>query len=418
MTSITPLHLLKVMSERKTYERYNKYISYEILPKETEVLLKDYGRYFKHPQFIDHKHIDFSRFLVEFQTNWHATGISEDQHRGYIILLENVEKTPLLDSEACLTPFIAKEARLKIEQFWENDFDPEKIKVMLDRYEKKLSEIVKDVDNERFDIRNVELGSLDRRNGIPWALQGLNNSLGNMIKGDFAIFGAGVNAGKSAFVISQVATTLKYIKNDPDAGPILFFNSEGSLDVMWARVLSALSSKSTEFIVENRKKALLGFSKTYGEDAFWSYELAGHSVGFIENKIKKYKPSLVIIDMIDAVTAGKSDNEVTKSKDLYQKLRSLSGEYCPIIGTCQVKDSAAFYWNKEESRKVPKKWLGLSDLHFSNVEKQGAASIVIMVGMDENYPDERYINIVKEKGGRAAKFACYINKEFNRYEDI
>ena len=57
-------------------------------------------------------------------------------------------------------------------------------------------------------------------------------------------------------------------------------------------------------------------------------------------------------------------------------------------------------------------------MNYSNVEKQGAAETIVMIGADDNYPNTRYINIVKAKRGVKSQFSCKFNEEFVIYEDF
>ena len=137
---------------------------------------------------------------------------------------------------------------------------------------------------------------------------------------------------------------------------------------------------------------------------------------FVRAKIEKNKPALVVLDLIDHMS-GKTDAETIKNRELYQEAREMSGQYCPILATSQA-DRTAMVYDKESGEESPRRYLGLSQLNYSKVEKQGAAESMIMIGADKNYPNERYINIVKEKRGRLTRFPCKFNDKYSLYEDL
>ena len=320
-------------------------------------------------------------------------------------------------AESCLPSFFALEARERIEGFWENDFDAEKIRSLLDKYEEKLSYVVTDSDEDDvWSVQDLDMTVLDKSNGLPWHLKGMRESLESLTLNTFVVVCAYTELGKSAFCLSAVVHIFKHLCKIKSTSPILYFSSEDGPDVVGTRFLMALFNRTEEEIRTNFKPAMKFFNDNYNSDLFKVIKLGGKSKNYINNKIAKYNPSLIVLDMIDHVQ-GEGDNKVTNNGDTYQWARSISGSVCPVIATSQAS-SEAIIKDKDTGGISYVKWVPITAMYYSNVEKQGAAETIVMIGADTHCPNERYINIVKAKRGKAMEFACKFNSKYATYEDF
>jgi len=110
------------------------------------------------------------------------------------------------------------------------------------------------------------------------------------------------------------------------------------------------------------------------------------------------------------------EEDTTSLKKLYDNLRVLSGEACPIIGTSQAGNTE--YLDKETNKLKTRKWLTDNHLYGSKAGKGGSADTMIMIGKDDDDPVVRFINVTKNKRGKALKITCRCIDKFSRYEEI
>lgn len=420
MSGTSPqLSLLKLMSIRENYESYHSYIDYNILQRETKLLLQDYKKYYDLEETKEE--IDLDVFHTFFQNKWHKTSLSAEEHKAFSILIENIKNTPLNEVEPCLLGFFALESTNRIEKICEHDFNSEKIREELDRYENKSSQIIKSEDKDVFTFDHVDFSEIDKANGIPYALPTLQANLGSLCSGNFVVVAAASGVGKSAFMITQAAHTFKFLHENNNNRPILYFNSEGSLHELWARFISNLIGDKlpdgVEDVIKHKDKIGEVFRKKYDPGLFLAFDVNGKTTTFIKSKIQKYNPSLVLIDLMDAMNYGKSEAAPLALKHLYDKLRALSAQNCPIIGTSQAGSTAKRY-DRDNQKTTYKKWLSDDDLYYSKGGKQGAADTMIMIGMDENYPNERYVNVAKRKRGQSTRFVCSFEEQYSLYKEF
>jgi len=387
MQQITQLHLLKLFSYQSNQLLYKKYINRHILSKDTLVILDAFSSYFK--AFPSKDEIDYENFVSWFQLTY--SQFSNEEHVTFTHCFSRLAELPIQDTEQVLLVFLGLDAKEKIEQSWTDSFDAGKITTILEKYNQLLSNISLAKDDDAYTISKIDLKVIDKNNGISWCINELHQALGGLTLGNFILIAAYAGVGKSAFCISQAIHTLRQNLGKP----VLYFYSEGSHNELWARFLCNLLRKEESFVIANQDKIMMKYLDKYGDNSLMVYYLKGRSTGYIRTKIEKYKPSLTIIDLLDAIKYNR-EISVQAQEDLYQEIRDMASKYCPIIATSQT-DKNAVWTDSDSGKEMYRKDLGLSQLHNSKVGKQGAAESVLMIGMDKNYPNERYINVAKEK---------------------
>lgn len=411
-------NLLQVMSQRDTYEYYHRYLREMKLIPTTYTLLRDYDKYFK--LYQDHTRIDFDIFLTHFMTEWHQVNMTGEEMSFYADnVIPKLKERPEENYETCLLGLMGRDTLDKIN---EKEFDLDRIEQLLSDYKRMHSSIVKTTDSDVFSIEDLDLTVVDASGGIPYAFESLQNKLGGMVQGQFIVVGAASGVGKSAFCITQSVDTFRHLNESGSDRPILYFNSEGSPHSLYGRFLSNLYADKLPNgyidVVRNQDKLKSHFKSTYDTKLFLPFPIRGYGIDYIKSKIERYNPSLVVIDLLDAMSLNNKISEARGFEQLYLDLRDLSAFSCPIIGTSQAGDSA-HYWDKERQEKVPKRWLSEKDLYFSNSGKQGAADTLIMIGMDSPYTPPRYISVVKDKVGQGpCKFTCELTPKYSLYEEI
>lgn len=399
-------NLLQVMSDRNTYEYYYQYLKDMRLIPTTYVLLRDYDKYFK--QYPKHEKIDFDVFSTHFMTEWHQVDMTSEDLEFYSnTVIPKLKDNPDEDYESILLGLMGKDALDKINS---QEFDLDKIEEILADYKEKKSSIVSSVDEDLFTIDDVDFSIVNPADGLPWPVDCLNQHLGGLVQGQFVVVGAVSGAGKTAFSITIARKSFQYVHENHINRPILYFNSEGSLHALYGRFLSNLYRTKLPNgywdVLKNQEKIRNHFKQHYNPELFKTYFLKGQDINFIKSKIEKYNPSLVIIDLLDAIKANSKEGEVKGLTSLYLSLRNLSSEYCPIIGTSQAGVVVDSRWPRE------------NELYYSKSGKQGAADTQIMIGMDDKDSPTRYLSVVKDKVGKGTmRDSCNFVHKYSLYEE-
>jgi len=408
--------LLKSMSYKENFKAYSSAIDYKRVLPCTSLLLQDYGKYFE--LFTEHDHIDFGEFQTQFSHNWHINDLDQldiEYYRDYVF--PAIQKYDNNDVYTCLLGLIKKQAAEKLIQTVSTSFEIEKIRNILDEYSDKISSYMTTCDEDVWTINNVDFEVLDNTKGIPYFLPSLQMNLGSLVKGQFVVVSADYGVGKTAFVLSQAANTFRHLVENNDNRPILYFNSEGTEGDVFARFISnlfsSIYSEGFEQIINQRDEIRRKFVDKYPTDKFLVFQLSGKNLTYIRNKLKKYNPALVIIDITDVLAP---EEDVTNLKKVYDNLRLLSGEYCPIIGTTQAGDTS--YLDKETNKIKTRKWLGDKALYGSKSGKGGAADTIITIGKDDNNPRLRYISTPKKKRGTQVNVTCEIEDIYSLYREL
>lgn len=403
--------LLNAMSIRDNFQLYNKFIDYKRVLPDTARLLKDYNKYFD--LYTEHTTIDWQLFYTQFSQTWHSElEVSDiEYYRDYVF--PAISETKSEDVELCLLGLMRKHV---LEEISVGDFNLKRIRGLLDSYENKESTITRTTDKEVITISNVDFNILDKAEGIPWFLPTLQGGLGSLVKGQLVVVSADYGTGKSAFVISQAALALEWTLKQ-NKGCILYFNSEGTEADVFGRLCSNLFRRQIplgfEDIVEKREVIKEQFLKRYGEDRFLVSQISHNSVDWVYNKMLKYEPSLVIIDITDTLA---KEEDVLSLKKVFDKLRVLSGLVCPIIATTQAGDQS--YVDKGTGEMKTRKWLSDKALYGSKTGKGGAADTIITIGKDDKVPGVRYISTPKKKRGQSVNITCRLDDQYSLYSEL
>ncbi len=421
MTTIQPKDiilesaLLSTMSRRENFTLYVNSIDKKRLLPQTLVVLNDYEKYFK--MYPEHDTVDFGQFVTQFTQNWHRKDLEQfdiDIYRDCVF--PAISKVESGKSDHCLLGLMNKQTTEELLEVANNDFNIAKLRAILEKHEHKEQLILLDHDNDAITSATVDLSVLDKTSGIPYFLPSLQTSLGGLIQGQFVVVSADSNTGKSAFCISQAVHAFRHFDNQPERGPILYFNSEGTPGDIFGRFWSNLFKKQIpggiEEIVTRREEVREKFNARFDASKFVVFQMGTSGISYIRAKLNKYKPSLVIIDMLDILASV--EDPITLKK-LYDNIRLLSLEYCAIIGTTQSGNTTWF--DKESGAEKSKKFLTDKDV-LGCKAKSAAAETMITIGKDSNNPKLRYISTPKKKRGVMCNLTCEIEDSYSLYKEI
>ena len=405
--------LLKSMAIKSNYEQYYNILDTKKLIPITKSLLEDYRKYYdKH-----NEDINWETFYTEFSQNWHKKDLDGDDVAYYrdtvfpLILNSKIENGLYIS-------LLERQASAKIEEIIANGYDQQKIDDVVTSLKDSIKIYQKDNDDDVFKLNTLDLSVLDSSHGLNWFLPSLQAGLGSHMAGQFIVVAADSGAGKSAFCISQAVHIFKHINAQGIDRPILYCTSEDTKEDLAGRFLSCLYKDKVlggfEEIITTYEKVHAHYSKTYNDELFIGMQIRGHNDLYkIRQKIDKYNPCVVIIDMLDKLSASDAVTDLTK---VYQDIRSISNDGYPIIGTSQSGNTT--YQNKENGDYKHRKWLTDKDLAGSKSGKQGAAYAMVMIGMDDDVPGVRYLTTTKKKRGKHVSVTCVIDEQYSLYREL
>jgi len=213
--------------------------------------------------------------------------------------------------------------------------------------------------------------------------------------------------------------TFKYLAKTQNYRNILYFNSEGTSSDVMARALSNLYRKryvgGIEQVIENIKEVQETFTAQYVDcvENLRVFPISKiDSFAKLKEKVLKYDPALVIIDICDKLAPEEDPKSLKK---LYDDIRVLSGDTCPIIGTSQAGNQEWF--DKETGELKTRKFLTDKALYGAK-QKGGAADTMIMLGKDDHDKNIRYLNVTKKKRGKDIKLTLTLDEKYSRYSEV
>lgn len=422
------LALLEAVTNKKDYDSIVPYIKRHSIEKVTHALLTGMGEYYTATSKTS---IDIDDFMSWFFTVKHHATKPELMHPYEMVFKAWEHRRDDLDVDATLirNNYVRLEAMTRVMNIAmtacggdeEADFD--EITSIIDEYN-AIAVALDDPDeldaNEvAFDL---EVAADTATDGFEWRLEELNKSCGLLRKGNFVEVGAFVDTGKTTFFASE-ATHMAQQLTEPEDYVLWINNEEEGLAVM-QRIMSAALGVSGHDLDCNP----IEFNKKY-EDLMGTMkrirllDSASPHYKDIDKILKRLKPKLIIIDLLDKVKGFENDkaNSVEKLQKIYQWGREVAKTYGPVIAGSQCTGDA-----------VETKWIPMEMLKGSREAKQGEADAIITVGRlqsteEAGFENRRYINIPKNKmrqtgrmdtAYRNGKWEVFILPEVARYDGL
>lgn len=391
--------LLRLLKHRDKYDRYINSVPLDLVDKHAKTILLDYGRFFieteadtatakefvpwmmlAHPKLNDTAKATLSSIIQEVQED-----SPEGVERGLLRRLEEHKQ-------------VARMTNL-IERYGAGDEVDvlATVQDMADRMPvlKNASAFVPvDVDG----ILDEQLNDV----GFHWRLQCLNNSMRPLAGGDFLIYAARVDQGKSSFMASEASWFAPQVdKLFPGQDrSIIVLNNEGPGRRLNSRLMCATMEASVEKLVEQRKAGVdvwrTVLDKWGGRQVVKVFDVHDMPISRLEEIVRRENPAMVFVDMLDNVpfdgtvnNGGQRTDQVLEA--LYQRARIWAVKYdCVVLASSQLNAEA-------EDVMYP----GLAMLANSRTGKPGAADAIIMLGSMSDFPSMRYISLPKNKLAKA-----------------
>lgn len=395
--------LLKLLRSRERMERLGRSIPRAALDITTRTIISDMEAYFADSAA---EHVTMDPFFVYFCMR-HPT-LTEPQRELYKARLATAlegEADPALE-RGLLGRLVQAEAASNVTDVitrWNDGAEinlchalrsqVDSLELALDK-KSEIPEVTESMDDILLEDTNDA--------GLKWRLKGLNDVLWPLRGGDFLIYAGRVGKGKTTGVMSEVSFMAQQFNEyyGPDHGRYaVWLCNEGP----GKRIVN----RAYQSVLNATQEELIQLTQAGTRDALYADALEGdlrrirvmnvhrHTSYQIEAILRKVKPGLIVIDMLDnvkfsegATNGGERSDETLEAG--YQWARMLAVEYdCPIIATSQTTGPAAGLQYPPDTM-----------LKGSTTGKQGAAELIIMMGAVDDYPSSRFISIPKMKAHR------------------
>src|SRR5690606_26278160 len=218
--------------------------------------------------------------------------------------------------------------------------------------------------------------------------------------GDFGCIAMRPDAGKATLLTSELTFMAPQC---PDGRPVFWFNNEGPGRRIVGRLWQSALDATFEDLAHMRTKGELRSayaSAVGGSDRVKVLDIHDAHSSEIEDIIRKHRPYIIVLDMIDNIRfAGVANNGGQRTDQLleamYQWARVLGVKYdCIVLCTSQISAEG-------EGLTRPL----MSMLKDSKTGKQGAVDFLLMGGKsnDPLMANSRWINLPKNKLARTGK---------------
>lgn len=396
------LTTLRLLKHRDRYEKLARAVPQRALDVRTQIILKDFGRYFR--DFPEAQKIQAESFSMQFKM-LHPE-LKDEAVAVYDQLFKQIagEDVPI-DIEAGLMKRLAGAATaydlaVMIEKYNAGDEIDLRhgVEALLDSYDSVIVRNVKDPQ-----VRDpIEQLLKDEENdvGLHWRLDCLNRHIKPVVAGDFIVVAARPDKGKTTFAASELTFMASQVDKLYPAKDrsILWFNNEGPGKRIVTRCFQAalgatmeeLVAKSNAGTIRDEYRAALGGRggalRIFDVHGMWNHE--------IEELIERYKPALCVWDMIDNVRFG--DAVANNGQRTDQLLEAMYG-WVRMMGV--KHDCAMMAMSQISADGDGLQFPTLPMLKDSKTGKQGAADVIITIGTvnDPVLGHARYMGTTKNK---------------------
>ena len=384
--------------DRHGYNSINDYLDRDDLSPVSKRILESIGKYYDRDSECDrvNHNLLIDQIKQEINNEKQSSQLAEviEDVMGLDISAKNVSAL-IMDQKRRALGMRLAEALINGDH--DDDLFSAYMKVIeSDSIEESLGNEYSDIDFDQL------LSVMDDNEKIRVYPKSFNDKIdGGLVRGDMVLLAGRPEAGKSAFVITNMAG-MAY-----RGQKVLYAGNEDAAQRIIVRVISCLTGRDKGAILKDPQGTMdVARQRGYGNIVF-SHPV--NTVPHLKALIKKHKPDVVIVDQLRNFRA-KGENRSGQLEQSGIAIRSLAGEFnCAIIAVTQVGDSGE-----------GKLRLGMGDLDNSKTGLPGACDIMVLIGLDENFDaaNSRMLNLPKNKTtGSHDSWAVKIDKSISRYYD-
>lgn len=395
------LTILRLLRTQDRYELYIRAIPRDVLEPHTRILLDDYGKWYAetngapitaegflswfllaHPKLKPEPKAVLTGIIKNSQAP-----VPEGVEQGILARLEDARQA------AALTSMLEKYNA------------GEEVSVM-----RTVAHLAESVPMDRAALPeadfNIDRMLDDEQNdwGFNWPQDALNASMRGMRPGDFGIIGARVDIGKSSKIAHAVAHWAPQVDQlfPGEDRTIIWLNNEGPGNRLNQRLVNATLNLNMEEMVNARASGRNLWTEVLqswgGRRVVTVYDVHDRPLSFLENIVRRTKPAIVVVDMLDNVpfdgavgNGGQRTDQILEAA--YQRARLWGVKYnTAVIATSQLSAEAA-------GNLFP----GMHLLSNSKTGKAGAADFILMVGASDDplLRNSRWLSLPKNKLARS-----------------
>lgn len=405
---LTTLQLLK---HRAKYEALSRAIPARALDIRTQVLLKDYGRFFV--EFPEAPRVDRGAFSLFFRMI--HPKLSPEDLAVYDELFGKIEHDvdPALETgimRRLTEAATAYDLATMLEKYQAGEEVDIRLGLtgFLEAYETNLGKTV--ANPQVLDAIEDLLKDCENGTGLKFRQNCLNRCITPIQGGDFFVVAGRPDKGKTTFLTDNLTYMAAQVDQvyPGENRSILWFNNEGPGKRIVTRAFQSALNATMEDLVAlanqpadpeyARYKTMVrqkyvqalggrpGVLRIFDIHDWWNHE--------VEDVIKRYKPALIVFDMVDNIRFGGSTMNGGERTDqlleaMYQWARVRGVKYdCGVIATSQIS---------ADGDGVP--YPTLPQLKDSKTGKQGAADVIITIGAsnDAMLEASRFLGTTKNK---------------------
>ena len=389
--------LLRLLRTKDRYDLYHRSIPKEVLEPHTRILLDDYAQWYAES---DGAPITEEAFLPWFllahpklkpEPKALLTGIiknaqadvPEGVERGILARLEDARQA------ATLTSLLEKYNA------------GEEVSVM--RAVQHLAESVP-MDRADLPVADFDIDRMldDEQNdwGFSWPQDALNGSMRSMRPGDFGIVGARVDIGKSSMIAHAVSHWAPQVDKlfPGEERTIVWLNNEGPGNRLNQRLVNSTLNMNMGEMVNARASGRNLWDEVLqawgGRRVVTVYDVHDRPLSFLENIVRRTKPVIIVVDMLDNVpfdgavgNGGQRTDQILEAA--YQRARIWGVKYgAAVLATSQLSAEAAGVL-----------YPGMHMLSNSKTGKAGAADFILMLGASDDplLRNSRWLSLPKNK---------------------
>ena len=414
------LQTLRLLKYRARFEKLSKAIPKRALDVRTQILLADFARWFK--EFPEADKIDPSSFSLFFKMI--HPELKDESLAVYDQIFKDISSSEVEPgiAEGMLKRLAASATAFDLASLIERFNAGEEVDLeqsvngLILEYNKHVLKNVKDpqVRDPIEDMLKAEAEDI----GLSWPWECVNRHMKPLRGGDFMVLAARPDKGKTT-AISQAATymapqvdvlypgqgrSILWLNNEGPGKNIVFRNFQSALNCTVEEMVTLQNTPCSTPDMKEKYRHMLrekyatalggrpGVLRVMDIHGFWSHE--------VEELIVRYKPAVVVFDMIDNIRfGGEVANNGQRTDQLletmYQWARMLAVKHDAVaIATSQISADG-------DGLQYPT----LPMLKDSKTGKQGAADVILTIGTvnDPMLEHARYIGMTKNKRVRTGK---------------
>jgi KaiC/GvpD/RAD55 family RecA-like ATPase len=378
--------VIKLLSNRDKYNTYFNYVDEDYISSECNTILINLGIYFDTFSTTDDIPLsDFKSWLMGLK----KTSASGSLKRSLTDLIEGADKITTPNPEVFKTLCKRHYGNLIYDVAYdviEERAEIEDIAEIVESYEDELSTVEgpnsKIISGKITDV----LAARSTTRGLPWNLKVLQQSLGDLRKGDFLIVGGRPDAGKTTFLADVVRSMLPHMEGDE---VVLWFNNEEDGAKVYKRILQCvlgITNKDLNKDLASAEKAAQAVM-----DRILIYDDSSISITDINKQLRGCKPGLIIIDQLSKLHGFENKhNDAERIRQLAETARGWAKTHAPVIVTVWADGSSE-----------GQKWIDMSQLYGSKTGLQGEADAIITIGRENvhsgPHKNVRFFHVPKNK---------------------